>query len=434
MEVKEAGRHPDADSLWVYKMTAPGFGEVQIVANSQNIYSVGAKAIVVLAGATLKDGTVIRDSKLRGVSSYGMALGHADVEVGTDLTEEYCRDTSTNGFHFLSWPSIESLFNVRRSMKQTNTERKVTYSAKIKLDGTNAGVQVSTDARVAAQSRTGIVTPEKDNHGFARWVEDNKERFEVLAGGKHITVFGEWCGPGVQKNVAICKIPHKIFAVFAIQYGGVDGQPARFDINPATITTRIESLLDGGDVLVLPWENMVKEFDFTDSDKLRVQADWAGEAISKLEQCDPWVKRTFGVEGVGEGLVFYPILDPPENIEAWDKPMMIDALEYSELVFKVKGEKHKTIKTKQVVPIDPEVAKNISEFVDLFVTDARLNQFSVDLGFDPKNTGTFIKNFTQDVHKESEAELEVSGLNWKQVSKDVSNAARNWFLAKCNQI
>jgi hypothetical protein len=33
---------------------------------------------------------------------------------------------------------------------------------------------------------------------------------------QQLGIFGEWCGPGVQKNVALDKLPEKIFAVFSI--------------------------------------------------------------------------------------------------------------------------------------------------------------------------------------------------------------------------
>lgn len=65
-----------------------------------------------------------------------------------------------------------------------------------KIDGTNAQVLVTPEGDVYAGSRNRWITPESDNYGFARWVEDNKA---IIAGalgvGQH---FGEWWGPGIQ--------------------------------------------------------------------------------------------------------------------------------------------------------------------------------------------------------------------------------------------
>lgn len=431
MEVTHAMQHPKADSLRLYKMAAPGLNEVQIIANLENVYEVGDHVEVVLSGSTLKDGTAIRDSKIRDIVSYGMALGVSDLAVGTDITDKHCKDDTINGFRMQKWTEIESLFNVRRSLAATDSARSVTYATKVKLDGTNAGVQVSKDGRVAAQSRTKIITPEDDNAGFARWVADNRDYFAGLVCDKHMTIFGEWCGQGIQGGTAIAQVDHKLFAVFAIQYGGVDGEPAVLDVNPWSILDRL-----GGtpksmprDVLVLPFYSAGHVIDFADAEKLKAQAEELNALVKEVEACDPWVKAIFGIEGIGEGLVFYPMPAEAKEFE----PIFIDALYYSDLVFKAKGEKHKTTKSKKAVQIDAEIAKNVSDFVFLFMTDARLNQMLSDIDLDIKNTGIFVKAFVSDVKKESSAELDSSGLEWKNVAKELAHSAGKWFVKKCNQ-
>ena len=44
-----------------------------------------------------------------------------------------------------------------------------------KIDGTNAQVFISEDGSIIAGSRTKWLTPQDDNFGFAKWVEENKE-------------------------------------------------------------------------------------------------------------------------------------------------------------------------------------------------------------------------------------------------------------------
>ena len=89
-----------------------------------------------------------------------------------------------------------------------------------KLDGTNASVVVSrellvglpylanvNDCFIYAGSRKRWIEPNSkenkaaDNFGFAGWVRDNAEMLVRLGPGQH---YGEWVGPGIQKN------PHEL--------------------------------------------------------------------------------------------------------------------------------------------------------------------------------------------------------------------------------
>ena len=54
---------------------------------------------------------------------------------------------------------------------------------------------------VLAQSRNNLITPDKDNAGFARWVANNAEELvSVLGEGRH---FGEWCGASIQRRYGL---------------------------------------------------------------------------------------------------------------------------------------------------------------------------------------------------------------------------------------
>ncbi|MDL5351183.1 RNA ligase family protein [Microbacterium sp. zg-YB36] len=117
--------------------------------------------------------------------------------------------------------------------KLPRLNRDITISEK--LDGTNAAVVIVTlgeldhikterasirlfddDARnlvataagpvqggylVFAQSRTRFITPERDNYGFARWVQNNAQALvDTLGAGTH---FGEWWGSGIQRKYGL---------------------------------------------------------------------------------------------------------------------------------------------------------------------------------------------------------------------------------------
>jgi hypothetical protein len=64
---------------------------------------------------------------------------------------------------------------------------------------------------VYAQSRNRIITPQDDNHGFARWVQDNAEALvNILGPGLH---FGEWWGSGINRGYGLPKGEHR-FSLF----------------------------------------------------------------------------------------------------------------------------------------------------------------------------------------------------------------------------
>jgi tRNA-binding EMAP/Myf-like protein len=411
MKVTKAEKHPNADSLFVYSMTSIDNFQTQIVANSTNLYEIGDHAIVAQLGSKLKDGTYIEEAKIRGLVSCGMAIGKTDLPLGVDLTDEYCLPV-----YHVSWPDIELFSTLVKSIKETNTERKLSYVSKVKLHGTNAAIQIHPNGDIICQSRTEILSLTKDYKGFAKWASDNNEYFQKLVGKELVILYGEWCGTGIEKGVALSQIGKKIFAVFAIQYGGM------FDINPKTIRN---FLPENDNVYVIPFFNSI-HLDF--ANLLDAQIQEMNSWVHQVEMCDPFVKEFFDISGLGEGLVFYPL---PDNVDinSEDK-ILIERSFYKDYVFKAKGEKHKVVKHKDPVQIDPEVAKSIEEFVDLFVTENRLEQIFNKVELKLENTGKFLKLFSEDVLKESTAELDASKLTWKDVSAAVSVKARNWWMEK----
>lgn len=80
-----------------------------------------------------------------------------------------------------------------------------------KIDGTNAAIGVTEDGVVYAQSRKQLITPEKDNAGFAAWVAAHEDALrEGLGPGVH---FGEWWGSGIQRGYGLPQ-GEKRFSLF----------------------------------------------------------------------------------------------------------------------------------------------------------------------------------------------------------------------------
>lgn len=79
-----------------------------------------------------------------------------------------------------------------------------------KIDGTNAQIYIGEDGEFLVGSRTRWITPEDDNHGFARWAYTNKDELMELGPGRH---FGEWWGSGIQRGYGL---KGKVFSLFNV--------------------------------------------------------------------------------------------------------------------------------------------------------------------------------------------------------------------------
>lgn len=116
-------------------------------------------------------------------------------------------------YEFQGWPKIGRL----------NRDIVITE----KIDGTNAAIGIVEEIRdtgrqhddgtgiyevytnIYAQSRTRIITPQDDNYGFARWVEQNREvLIRTLGPGLH---FGEWWGVGIGRKYDLSERRFSLF-------------------------------------------------------------------------------------------------------------------------------------------------------------------------------------------------------------------------------
>lgn len=81
-----------------------------------------------------------------------------------------------------------------------------------KIDGTNASIHITDDGQMLCGSRTRWITPENDNHGFAKWAMEHKTILLGLGKGTH---FGEWWGSGIQRGYGLPK-GEKRFSLFNV--------------------------------------------------------------------------------------------------------------------------------------------------------------------------------------------------------------------------
>jgi hypothetical protein len=79
-----------------------------------------------------------------------------------------------------------------------------------KIDGTNGVIYIGEDGEFLVGSRSRWIDEHTDNHGFHKWVMENKEELLKLGAGTH---YGEWWGSGIQRGYGLQK-GEKRFSLF----------------------------------------------------------------------------------------------------------------------------------------------------------------------------------------------------------------------------
>lgn len=333
---------------------------------------------------------------------------------------------------------VNALAQVARYVKATNENPEcpdqykiltpVTFRGTVKLHGTNSGVTLG--ETVVPQSRNRELSLENDNMGFAKFVSEREDvlrdleqmlrRLHHIDSDKEIVLYGEWVGPGVQNGMATNALPEKQWVLFGAKTVCGENEEYVDIVGPLQdqyLESQIHSVYDVG-----TWEVSV---DFSSQESREAALEYSESATQGVEERCPWGVR-FGIEGMGEGIVWVP------TGEHWGN---------SDLYWKSKGVKHKEVKRakRNRESLDPEVLKSVEQFVEFSVTENRLNKgldYLAEMGktVEARSTGDFIKWVSQDVKRECAAELETNDLRWKQVSKAVGAKAKEFFLAKTNKV
>lgn len=291
---------------------------------------------------------------------------------------------------------------------------KLLYSCTVKTHGTNAAVRLEIDGSLTFQSRNRIITPQNDNAGFAEWADRKRDFFVDALSSIHerdgdvITVYGEWCGRNIQQGVAVNNLS-KRFIAFGIRIGNSETQ--------RWVDSYLEEF-DSPEDLIFNTKQFPIELIEIDFNKPALVTQQLSELATKIGDKCP-VGSYFGVEGIGEGVVCRPVDPDFQDSRFW---------------FKVKDPRHSTTKTKRLIAVDPELASSVDEFVDMVLTETRLNQGVQYLkemsGKEPsiKNTGTFLQWISKDIIDEEADRLRDSMLPRKQVMKTIGRKARLWYF------
>ena len=347
--------------------------------------------------------------------------------------------------HHIRWPRIRSFHAMFKNAKRIDNDLpgEVVYRGKIKLHGQNVGITIQRpldddcQPTVSIQSRNHIV----DNCTLAGEVvfPDNVSFFTDLwgyfvsqsepnsvPGCSQFTIFGEWCGKGIQKHAAISTIDEKVFAIFAIDFLGC------LMVEPDDITTFLTC--NGANVMpprvyVLPWQTDFMSVDFDDEKKTQVVLDELDESVVECCRCDPWVQETFGISGLGEGLVLYPVSKYSTGRQYLERHV------FGVYGFKAKGEQFRVVENRKSATVKVPKVVDTMKFVDVVCTEARLEQAVSETGAtcmtDTRHVLDWIRN---DIQCECQLEMEESGVTIKTINRSLGRRVCSWFRAYVTKI
>jgi len=281
------------------------------------------------------------------------------------------------------------------------------FRGTVKLHGTNASIIKYADGRYVFQSRENELSLTKDNARFMALMSSKpyQKLFDGIEFNESCDIYGEWCGEGIQKGVAISQLS-KRFVIFAVKIDGVYQDVANY-MHLANESEDIYHILN------YPHWYMDIDFNYPEiSQNKLIDLTMAVEA-----ECP--VGKAFGVIGTGEGIVYEYI-----NSE-------------KRYIFKVKGEKHQNSKVKTLTTVNVEEIENMRAFIDYAVTENRMEQgigklIENHIPIEIKSTGEFIKWVYNDVVKEESDTIIANKIDVKKLGSAVSAKAKPFWMNYLN--
>jgi len=277
------------------------------------------------------------------------------------------------------------------------------FRGTVKLHGTNAAIVKYKDGHYEYQSRERELSIGSDNSCFMLNMLnfDIDKLFEDIEFTESCGIYGEWAGQGIQSGTAISTLP-KMWVIFAVKIDDV----YQDTFNYQHLRNEDQRIFN-----IFQFPNYELEIDFNKPEEAQNKLIEYTQEVEK--ECP--VGKYFGVEGVGEGVVW-------EHID--------EKLRY---IFKVKGEKHQNSKVKKLTTIDVEAVNTIKEFVEYAVTENRMAQ-GIDkmkelcVPLEMPSTGTYLRWVYNDVLKEEQDTIIKNGIDPKKLGSFISKKAREYWM------
>lgn len=327
----------------------------------------------------------------------------------------------------------------RHVMKELNRSgvldyvtRPITFTGTVKLHGTNAAIGLKSTGEVYYQSRNRLITPTSDNMGFAYhmdalrldgslspFLDAVKSKIGRLWPEADALVYGEWCGQGIQRGMGISEAP-KMFVVFSVKIN--DGENL-FEVGAEEI--RDVKLEEHRIFNIYDFPTFETTIDFHDREQMTKALDGVADMTETVAKECP-VAKALGYSGLGEGIVWRACLPDGRSLSTRFKTVG------AELDNNPKAKKAKR------PPMTPEQAAGITEFVDTYANERRMQQgieYLNEMGLpddEPQSVGKFIGWVCKDVMNEESDTVVASDLPVKPTSKAIADKARSWYFKRMN--
>ena len=336
---------------------------------------------------------------------------------------------------FIKFPHIDQFRQVLKDLiyykeHDNSFPDVVEFTGTVKLHGTNAGVVLDRDGVLTTQARRGTITIDKDNAGFACFINDSvvtnflttklHSILEQNPDAQGVALFGEFAGKTIQKGVAICQLD-KFFAPFAIALVFKnDNDSVEDEFVKQFLSADCLKDFENSDLRIFPVtmaQTLSIKVDLTDNVQVANAVDHMIGITNKVEEECPFAKL-FDISGVGEGVVYHA------NYK--DK----------HFIFKVKGEKHSVSKVKKLASVNPEEVKAINDFIDYAVTENRLQQglevVATDNNVDQNDLefnhiSGFVKFMVADIMREEADTIKVNNLPEKDVISQIKAKSSKFY-------
>jgi hypothetical protein len=277
------------------------------------------------------------------------------------------------------------------------------FRGTIKLHGTNSAIVKYKDGHYEYQSRERGLSIKSDNSGFMLNMLkcDVEKLFEGIMFEDHCAIYGEWAGQGIQGKTAVGTLP-KMLVIFAVKIDDVYQDIANY----RHLKIEEQRIFN---ILQFPFYELDIDFNKPEETQNKLV-----ELTTEVERECP-VGKYFGVEGIGEGIVWEHINGPQRYI------------------FKVKGEKHQNSKVKKLTTVDVEAVNTIKEFVDYAVTENRMSQGidkmkEMGIPLTIKSTGEYLRWVYNDVIKEEEDTIIENSIDPKKIGSFISKKACEYWM------
>jgi len=281
------------------------------------------------------------------------------------------------------------------------------FRGTVKLHGTNAAIAKYANGEYRFQSRENELSLELDNAGFMRTMlsKDYQKLFDNIVFNDSCIIYGEWCGKGIQKSIAIAELS-KRFVIFALKVDDVYQDMANY----MHIKNEEQGIYN-----IMQFPGFSIEIDFNSPELIQNKLIELTHAVEK--ECP--IGKYFGISGVGEGIVW-------EYVNGEER-----------YIFKVKGEKHQNSKVKTLTTVDTEAIENINSFIEYAVTENRLLQGidkmrEMNISIDAKSTPDYLRWVYGDVIKEESDTMVANGIDPKKIGSAISAKARIFWLNYLN--